>query len=87
MSLTVKIKNKLPAHLVGIQWETHTWHIPFSDSNVKMVREALDVEFIYADGDEHEYIIRRFVNLPHAHGSTKWVGEMAKFIAANFSYL
>lgn len=44
------------------------------------------VTAIHADGHEHEFILKRFNNLPHGHASTTWAGEWARFIAVNFPY-
>lgn len=38
---------------------------------------------IYADGQEHEYILKHFKNLPSRHDATTWRGEWATFIAEN----
>jgi len=44
------------------------------------------VDHIYASGDEKQYILARFENLPTTKGdSCFWVGDMANFICANLT--
>jgi len=38
---------------------------------------------IYADGNEHAYILSLFPNLPYLASHTTWIGETAQFIATN----
>lgn len=42
---------------------------------------------VQADGDELEYIMTHFTNIPHAvrNRSPSWFGEMARFIVHNMT--
>jgi hypothetical protein len=49
---------------------------------------AYGVEMVQADGDEIEYILARFSNVPRLSAKRwnypiRWYGDMAKFIVAN----
>lgn len=65
-------------------------HIPFPVEMIqrlnKMGKDGYKVYSIQADGDELEFIIKRFPNLPHTYQICRWHGEMANFIAANFPW-
>jgi hypothetical protein len=55
-----------------------TWNIP----NEKPF-DSTTIEWLQADGDELEYVKRRFDNIPYSHGICHWHGEMAQFIYNN----
>ena len=50
--------------------------------------EVYDVESVFADGHELDYIERRFENLPRLAAGFRryatWFGDHAKFIVANW---
>ena len=64
-------------------------NIPFSREFAKEMYEwgKQDmIDYIQADGDELDFILSRFKNIPHCYSICVWHGEMARFIAANFPY-
>ena len=82
------IVNKLYKNLEG-----PTWHVggksPVPGSQTRDSKE-LRHQFIeatcevYADCDEFDYIVERFVGIPHTkNGRMHWVGDWAKMIVAN----
>jgi hypothetical protein len=47
-----------------------------------------EVDFVYADGDEYEWVKKNFVNLPYNRfRSCNWFGNEAKMIASSLYYL
>lgn len=57
------------------------WHVGEPIPEVDILR----VVAVNADGDELQYIISRFPNLPYCNhrGLVQWFGDHAKFIVAN----
>ena len=63
---------------------THTWHTgcpvpPEYDGKAEVCK-------LQADGDELDFILYSFVNIPHPVNSqkvVKWHGDMARFIVDN----
>lgn len=44
--------------------------------------EALEIA---ANGDEHDWLIAKFKNLPFAQAATRWKGHMAQFVWDNLA--
>lgn len=49
--------------------------------NVEDIEKIISV--LQADGDELEFIIARFKNIPYCFGICTWRGDMAQFIYDN----
>ncbi len=66
-----------------------TSNIPFERDFIVALNhcgKTSQVVHLYASGDEKEYILARFDNLPTTKGdSCYWVGDMANFICANLT--
>ena len=52
----------------------------FRDFTSKFPEEHCEVS---ASGDEHDLLLNRLTNIPHAHHGTTWKGEWARFIVDN----
>jgi hypothetical protein len=67
--------------------EEYTWHV--GEYNIKLTSSDLSrVSCVQADGDELDYILRNFKNIPVSTNVTvvRWFGDVAKFIAANLPW-
>lgn len=69
--------------------EDRILYIPFDSDYLNWVKQqGLNnlVTMVQANGDEKEYILAQFDNLPTTKGDMCiWVGDLANFIAANLS--
>jgi len=70
-------------------WQaTKEWHVDEKvPINQHMVRHVFEVQ---ADGDELEYVLKRFRDLPHILDGNNariqyWYGDNARFIAGNLT--
>ena len=82
MALVVTFEPRTPTTPAGIP-ASKTFHVDDLAGNVFLLRQFMPVLSIRADGQEHEYILRHFQNLPSRHDSTVWRGDWAAFIAEN----
>lgn len=58
------------------------WHIGQKAPNLDITRNAISIQ---ADGDELEYILNQFTDIPKSNTVRvmQWFGDHAKFIATN----
>lgn len=56
------------------------WHV---GTRTPAINSDSKVLLLMADGDELDFVVARFHNIPYCHPITKWEGEMASFIYKN----
>jgi hypothetical protein len=61
------------------------FHVPFGKSYERPRLENEEIDRVQADGDELDFILRNFANLPYAYDKLvkTWYGDMAKLIYFN----
>lgn len=86
MSYDLKIKKEFARfedQISNYRWYINQPKPKFVYNDMREGQALPVVEWLQADGDELEYIKKRFHNLPFAESICLWRGEMAQFILDN----
>jgi hypothetical protein len=74
MSLDIFYSNSRDHHFKQV------WHVK---NRLQLECGMVDITYIAASGQELEFIINNFNNLPYKTGFCRWYGDLARFIVGN----
>ena len=79
--MSLLISTRIANRHVNTEWHIYEYML-ISSEDLPHIRS------IQADGDELEYILRKFENIPHNDARIQvWYGEWAIYIAANLKLM